>query len=238
MKPAARVLLGAGIACGLAQAGPSVASYGPLRRAFLPALSGQGNPRHVALTFDDGPDPRSTPQFLSALDRTGWRATFFMLGSMVDAAPKLAAEVAAAGHEIAVHGYCHRAHILHSPQWVRDDLARGHEAVAIATGREPYWHRPPFGAISTGTIGACRRLDLRIVLWTSWGRDWRADATPRSVVADLTRTGLGGATLLLHDSDCTSAIHAWRSTLGALKPLAELVADQQLTAGPLGEHGI
>ncbi len=49
---------------------------------FTPALVGVGRKGHVALTFDDGPDPESTPQFLDVLDALGWRATFFMLGEM------------------------------------------------------------------------------------------------------------------------------------------------------------
>ncbi len=238
MKFSYRLALGAGLACGIAQAAPSMASYGPFRRALLPGLSGIGDPKHVAVTFDDGPDPRSTPQFLAALDDLGWQATFFMLGTMVKAAPHLAADVAAAGHEIAVHGYRHRTHLLHNPRSVRDDLNRGADTIANATGADLYWHRPPFGTVSAGTLLACSQLGLRIVLWTSWGRDWRASATPASVLADLTTIPLGGSTLLLHDSDCTSAVHCWRASLGALEPLAELIADQGLTVGALSAHGL
>ena len=58
----------------------------------------------VALTFDDGPDPDGTPDVLDALDAAGLRATFFMVGEQVKAAPTLAREVAGRGHEIALHG--------------------------------------------------------------------------------------------------------------------------------------
>ena len=58
------------------------------------------------------------------------------------------------------------------------------------------------------------------MLWTAWGRDWRADATPESVVGDVLDGYVDGGTVLLHDSDCTSAPECWHATLGALPALA------------------
>ena len=221
-----------------AHAAPALSNVDALRRRLLPGLSGVGDPGHVALTFDDGPQPESTPAFLTALDRLGWRATFFMLGSMVDRNPGLAAEVAAAGHEVAVHGYEHRSEMFRTAPAIVRDLDRAVDTVGTATGRRPRWFRPPYGTLSGGGIVAARRHRLRTVLWSTWGRDWRAQATPQSVVADVERHLGPGATVLLHDSDCTSAPEAWRSALGALDALAELFAARRLTVGPLAEHGL
>lgn len=217
---------------------PALACVPPLRNALLPRTAGQGDPGGVALTFDDGPDPVSTPRFLEELERLGWKATFFMLGAMVEASPGLAAEVLAAGHEIALHGYLHRSHLLRTWWGVRSDLATGKEALHQATGAVARWHRPPYGAMSGGTMLAAAELDLDIVLWTTWGRDWRAQADPSSVLEDLKTRLAPGATLLLHDSDCTSAAGAWRSALGALEPLAELLAEQGLEVRPLAAHRV
>ncbi|HZD65591.1 MAG TPA: polysaccharide deacetylase family protein [Acidimicrobiales bacterium] len=220
-----------------AHAGPALTSLPP-RRWLAPSLAGIGAPGHVALTFDDGPDPGSTPAFLDALAGLGWRATFFMLGSMAAAAPGLAAEVAAAGHEIALHGHTHRTHLARTPRAVAADLARGRDVLSSLTGRVPVWHRPPYGVISGPGWWAARHLDLRLVLWSAWGRDWRAEASAETVVADLARDLHGGATALLHDSDCTSAPGAWRSALGALPGLADLVQARGLTVGPLRDHEV
>jgi peptidoglycan-N-acetylglucosamine deacetylase len=76
------------------------------------------------------------------------------------------------------------------------------------------------------------------VLWSAWGRDWRAEATPGSVVADLDRGILRGGTILLHDSDCTSATSAWRITVAALPLLAEHLDRMGLRVGPLRDHGV
>jgi peptidoglycan/xylan/chitin deacetylase (PgdA/CDA1 family) len=221
-----------------AHAGPAVSAIGPVRRALLPRLAGGGRPDHVALTFDDGPDRQSTPAFLAALDRLGWRATFFMLGSMVDRDPALAAEVTAAGHEVALHGYDHVSHLRRPPGRVGDDLRRGFDVVADATGQAPVWFRPPYGYLSGGTCRAARRLGVRTVLWTAWGRDWTATATATSVGDEVARSLRPGGTLLLHDSDCTSAPGAWRSALGALPGLADLFAAHGLAVGPLADHDV
>ncbi|WP_249161786.1 polysaccharide deacetylase family protein [Actinospica acidithermotolerans] len=221
-----------------AQAAPMVTSLGPVRAAVFPRLTGLGRPGHVALTFDDGPDPASTPRFLDALDEAGVRATFFLLGRMVQRAPALARRISDAGHEVALHGWGHRAHIALTPAQTLRDLRQGRDEVASATGRAPYWYRPPYGVATAATFSACRKLGLRPVLWSAWGRDWTATATPESVFHTVARDLRGGGTILLHDSDCTSKPESWRSTLGALPLLLEHCAEQGWKAGPLREHGI
>ncbi|MCL6459958.1 MAG: polysaccharide deacetylase family protein, partial [Gorillibacterium sp.] len=68
----------------------------------------------VALTFDDGPDPASTPAFLGLLDRLDVRATFFVLGRHLGDRGLLR-EMSGAGHEVGVHGWDHRAAVLQRP---------------------------------------------------------------------------------------------------------------------------
>ena len=233
-----RTALAAAALVAAGHAGPTLSAVGAVRRRALPRLAGTGRPGHVALTFDDGPDPASTPAFLDTLDRLGWRATFFMLGRMAERHASLAGEVAAAGHEIALHGYDHVSHLRRAPHRVADDLRRGLDVVAGATGRHPAWFRPPYGLLSAGTCVASRRLGLRTVLWSAWGRDWTATATPDSVVSEVARGLAPGGTVLLHDSDCTSAPGAWRATLGALPRLADLFAAHELAVGPLEDHGV
>ena len=149
-------LAAAGLA--IAHAGPGLTAIGPVRRRMFPRLAGLGRPDHVALTFDDGPDPASTPAFLDLLAARRLHATFFLLGSMVARAPRLAAEIAAAGHEIAVHGWDHRYTILRGPGAVFSDLARASDAVSGATGTRPRFFRPPYGVLSSGAVLAARRL--------------------------------------------------------------------------------
>jgi peptidoglycan/xylan/chitin deacetylase (PgdA/CDA1 family) len=217
---------------------PAVTTWRGLRCWATPGLAGVGQADHVALTFDDGPDPESTPAILDQLDRLGWQATFFLLGPMVRRAPALAAELSARGHEIGVHGDEHRSHLHRTPGAIHDDVARARDSIAAATGEAPRWFRPPYGALSAGSLTAAHQLGLQTVLWTTWGRDWRAEATAATVVADVAGWLRPGATVLLHDSDCTSAPESWRATLGALAPMADLFATRGLTVGTLGDHGL
>jgi peptidoglycan/xylan/chitin deacetylase (PgdA/CDA1 family) len=230
--------VGAG-AVGLAAAvnsAPSLIALSSIGRHIAPELAGVGTSGHVALTFDDGPDPASTPRFLEALDELGWHATFFMLGSMVRRAPGLAAEVVAAGHEVGVHGSEHCTQLRRGPRALRDDIASARDDIVQATGAEPRWFRPPFGTLSALGWRAARSLGLRSVLWTAWGRDWRPEATPQSVAEDVLAGHLDGGTVLLHDSDCTSAPESWHAALGALPRLAKGFADLGLDVGPLRDH--
>lgn len=228
-----------GGALALAHVGPSLVRVVPsVGRVLLPRLHGVGRSDHLALTFDDGPDPRSTPAFLDALAELGWTATFFMLGTMVRRAPGLAAEVAAAGHEIGVHADEHRSHLRRPPRSVLADLSRAVELIENTVGCRPVWFRPPYGAISSGTVLAARRLGLQTVLWTSWGKDWRDAATPLNVAAEVERGLAPGATVVLHDSDCASAPGAWQSALGSLPLLADLAAARDWKVGPLRDHGV
>jgi len=223
---------------GALHAGPALARVSPLAIRVTPRLVGRGRDDHVALTFDDGPDPVSTPSILAELDRLGWHATFFMLGGMARRAPSLVAEVVAAGHEVAVHGDEHRSMLSRGPRAARRDIQHATDTIAAGAGVTPTWFRPPFGALSSGALAGAKHAGLDTVLWTSWGRDWRAEATSDTVVADVLRGRLVGGTVLLHDSDCESAPGSWRSTLGALAPLAEQLHERGLEVGPLREHGL
>jgi peptidoglycan/xylan/chitin deacetylase (PgdA/CDA1 family) len=237
-RPAALTTAALALGCAVTHAGPGVTALEPVRRWFFPRLAGLGRSGHVALTFDDGPDPAWTPAFLEVLATWEVRATFFMLGSMAAREPGLAAAVTAAGHEVAVHGWAHRYTVLRGPGAVRDDLARATDAVAEAAGARPRFYRPPYGVLSAGALAASRRLGLTPVLWSCWGREWTPGATPRSVAATLGRNLGGGATVLLHDSDCTSPPGSAAAALGALPLLLEECAVRRLVVGPVAEHGL
>jgi peptidoglycan/xylan/chitin deacetylase (PgdA/CDA1 family) len=201
-----------------------------------PTLAGLGVAGQIGLTFDDGPDPVATEKFVAVLAERRVQATFFVLGRMLAATPSLARELTDAGHEIAVHGWEHRNLLLRGPRATRDDLARTRDLVADLTGSAPRWWRPPYGVVSGAGLVSALELGMQPVLWTAWGRDWEARATTQSVAATATRGLRSGGTLLLHDSDCTSAPGSWRNTLGALPHLFDLCDARGWRVVPLREH--
>lgn len=207
------------------------------RAALAPALAGQGRAGHVALTFDDGPDPASTPAFLDLLDDLDVAATFFCVGEMALRAPRLVTEIADRGHEIGVHGWRHRNQLFR-PARLHIELARTAALLDWRSGTRPRWYRPPYGVLTGQGLLAARSAGLRPVLWTRWGRDWEAGATPASVAREIAPGLLGGATLLLHDTDAYSAPGSWRVTLAAVPGIVGSCQDRGLTVGPLCDHGV
>jgi peptidoglycan/xylan/chitin deacetylase (PgdA/CDA1 family) len=152
----------------------------------------------LVLTFDDGPDPDSTPAMLDALDVAGARATFFLVGEQIEAHTDIARDLIARGQEVAVHGMHHPAHPTLSRDEARDEVLRGHAAVA-AVGVEPRFYRPPYGRFAEGSHEACLELGLKPVYWSAWGTDWEtisAERITEVVAPDLEP----GAIVLLHDS--------------------------------------
>ncbi len=182
-----------------------------------------GDAPHVALTFDDGPHPDGTPAVLEALAAAGAKATFFLVGEQVERFPDVAAQVAAGGHAIALHGHRHRNLLRVGPRALAADLDRGHAAIAAATGRSPVRYRPPYGIFSPAGLALARRRGWTPTLWSEWGRDWRALTTSARIADRLTADLRAGDVLLLHDADHYSARGSWRRTAAALPAiLAEI----------------
>jgi peptidoglycan/xylan/chitin deacetylase (PgdA/CDA1 family) len=171
----------------------------------------------VVLTFDDGPHPEGTPAVLEALGDA--RAVFFMVGEQVERFPSLAAEVAAAGHEIGLHGFRHRNQMRVTPRWLAGDFERGSEAIAQATGHAPRLYRPPYGIFTPAGLALSRGYER--LLWSKWGRDWRARTDAAEIARLATRDLSPGDVILLHDADWYSAPGSHRRTAAAVPLILE-----------------
>ncbi len=200
---------------------PSVA------RAFALARTREGA-AGVALTFDDGPHPEGTPAMLEILAAADVRATFFLVGEQVRARPRLAAEIVAGGHAVALHADRHRCQLRLTARELAADLARGRGAIEDATGRAVTVHRPPFGIYSGGGLRVTREAGLEPLLWSRWGKDWRKFTTPARIVARATRELSPGDVILLHDADFYSSRHSHRRTAQALPAIIRTVRQQGL----------
>jgi peptidoglycan/xylan/chitin deacetylase (PgdA/CDA1 family) len=227
-----RTLVAAGAAGALAHAYPAPAATSPHARTALGIRGTVERQRAVGLTFDDGPHPQGTGAVLERLAEGRGRATFFLVGEQVERRPGLAAEIVAAGHEVALHGHTHRCHLRLLPAQVEEDVRRGAAAIAEATGRPPRLHRPPFGLYSAATLRSVRKAGLEPVLWSRHGRDWSRLATPDSIARRLETNVRAGEVLLLHDADHYGAEGSWRRTVAALPRLLEALARAQLEAVP------
>lgn len=149
----------------------------------------------VALTFDDGPDPRFTPLVLELLERYDALGTFFMLGSSAAQHPDLVRRVAEAGHVIANHTWDHPTVARISWKVTRSQIRACQQAI------EPYgvrMFRPPYLALSKSALLTCRMLGYEVILANVFSTDWwnpSGSAIAETLLADTKP----GDIVLLHD---------------------------------------
>ena len=210
-------MIGLGLV-GLAAAG--LAAHGTWHRnsvVFGPVLSRlPGDDAVVSITFDDGPNPRATPAILDVLRRERVPATFFVLGRHAERWPELVRRAADEGHQLGNHGYWHRKLHRRGPGYVRDDLGRGTESIAGASGGVcPRHFRAPHGFRSPWVTPIARSLGQRTVGW-SLGV-WDSARPGAAEIARRAREGMhAGSILLLHDGDGYDAEGDRRQTAEAL----------------------
>lgn len=162
---------------------------------------GPEDARGVALTFDDGPSPRSTPKILDLLDEANAKATFFVIGKKAEAHPDLVREILDRGHAVAMHSYAHhRLFSLKSGRYVREDLKKALDVLAEITGERPALFRPPIGHTNPTIARVVKELGLEVIGWSVRALDGVAAADPKKVAARVKRGLRDGAIVLMHDA--------------------------------------
>jgi peptidoglycan/xylan/chitin deacetylase (PgdA/CDA1 family) len=166
-----------------------------------PALAQRfGNPRLVALTFDDGPYAVQTPLLLDMLHELNVPATFFLIGNDAEQFPGLVRRIEAAGDEIANHTQTHPADFdALSDTEVTSELDRG-AATLERFSHDPAIHtmmRPPHGRFTEATVKTAQRDGYDVILWNDDPGDWRP-MTPDAIVAHMARYATAPDIVLLH----------------------------------------
>lgn len=177
----------------------------------------------IALTFDDGPDPRWTPAVLDLLHRHRATATFCLVGRHVAQHPELVRRIAAEGHTLCNHTWSHDVAVLGSRAAVRDELVRTSEAITAASGgARPRYFRAPQGRWAPAAVAEADRLGLGLLGWSVDPLDWR-----RPAAAEIARRVLAGAApggiVLLHDGYGRRG-----NTVAALGTILPALAGRQL----------
>jgi peptidoglycan-N-acetylglucosamine deacetylase len=180
----------------------------------------------LALTFDDGPDPRWTARLLDVLGDAHARATFFPIASRAAACPALIDRILAEGHEIGLHCDHHVRHSERSIEWCRRDTARALGLLGSVGVRPSLW-RTPWGDTAPWSAELAGENRLRIIGWTVDTHDWRGD-TARQMLRATKDDLRDGAIVLAHDGIGPGARRAdARETI----EYAALVADHAAAAG-------
>jgi peptidoglycan-N-acetylglucosamine deacetylase len=163
--------------------------------------SGSSAKHAVAITFDDGPSPRYTPQILALLRQYQARATFFVLGCRVEKYPALIKAELSAGHELGNHTYSHPR----LPQTCKAERQRELERTELdlellgcqTAGK---LMRPPYSEYDQRLLKYLDHTDQELILWSVDSGDWRGLPAP-CIVKNVLRQVKNGSIIIFHDSD-------------------------------------
>lgn len=174
----------------------------------------------IALTFDDGPHPQTTPLLLRALDDLNIKTTMFLVGKRCEANESVLREIEAAGHVIANHGYSHSRHALRGRKFQATSIQRTEEIVLQSGVQMQKLFRPPFGSFDFMTGSVLKELGYQGVIWSVLAWDW-TQQTPEYLWTRVQKKLHDGAIIVLHDG------HETTSTVISMLPyLADAVRER------------
>jgi cellulose synthase/poly-beta-1,6-N-acetylglucosamine synthase-like glycosyltransferase/peptidoglycan/xylan/chitin deacetylase (PgdA/CDA1 family) len=176
--------------------------------AEFPTLyhQGAGGEHQVAITFDDGPDPRWTPKILDILKAANVKAAFFLVGVNAERYPGLVRRIVDEGHEIGNHTYYHPNLALCWPEHIRLELNATQLLLETITGRATTLFRPPYAADTGPTqlselapLKIAEELNYLVVLENIDPQDW-AKPGADIILRRIKQQRHDGSVILLHDA--------------------------------------
>jgi len=175
--------------------------YRAQQRRF-PSILWQGDTsrREIALTFDDGPHPKDTPQVLDILAKHNVRATFFLIGQTVEQYPLLVKQIHQSGHQLGIHCYRHLPFQLEKPSTLRIQLDHTKNIIADACGISPETIRdlrPPYGAFTPKILSMLTEWHYRLVMWNNIPPHWMQPVS--WTIKQVFEHVVPGSVIVLHD---------------------------------------
>jgi len=170
---------------------------------------------YIAMTFDDGPSPETTPRLLDILKQRNIKATFFMIGQNAERNPTIVQRILAEGHEIGNHSWTHPQLSKLPDDRVTDEINKTQAAIKSASGYTPVLLRPPYGAITARQKDWIeKQFGLSVIMWSVDPFDWKRPGA--SVIEQRILAGARpGAIILSHDIH-KQTVDAMPATLDAL----------------------
>lgn len=170
---------------------------------------------YIAMTFDDGPSPETTPRLLDILKQRNIKATFFMIGQNAERNPTIVKRILAEGHEIGNHSWTHPQLSKLADDRVTEEINKTQNAIKDASGYTPVLMRPPYGAITARQKEWIeKQFGLSVIIWSVDPFDWKRPGA--SVIEQRILAGARpGAIVLSHDIH-KQTVDAMPATLDAL----------------------
>jgi peptidoglycan/xylan/chitin deacetylase (PgdA/CDA1 family) len=189
---------------GLAIGAGAYSARWPTSQIYGRTLIAPRTPNEIALTFDDGPNPRWTPLLLDTLATHGVKATFFLIGQYAAQHPELVRRIHEAGHLIGNHTWTHPDLAITGKLQTREELTRTSGELEQILGAPIQYFRPPFGSRRPATLRIARELGLIPVMWNAMAYDWNTNSPELILTRSeklIARNGRRGkaTNLLLHD---------------------------------------
>lgn len=180
---------------------------------------------YVSISFDDGPTTGTygTKALLTALNKEGIRATFFVVGTHISDDPTLINNIVVGGHSVQNHSWEHQDFTPLAKEAALIDLAQTQGLITGLTRVKPTFYRPPYGNTSEGMVEAENSLGLTEVLWTADTLDW--DGRSAASIATNALTVQPGGFILMHDG--------YKNTIAAIPAIAKGLKDKGLCAGKI-----
>lgn len=157
-----------------------------------------GTHNMVAITFDDGPFPQMTEQYLAVLDKLNARATFFMVGQRIEYYPELACRVVEQGSEIGSHSWQHARLDELTAEAIAEDMRLVANQVQAAVGQTVSLLRPPYGGRSDVLLATAEQHGYKVIIWDVDPRDWE-DPPPDQIVASVLGQVQPGSIIVMHE---------------------------------------
>lgn len=180
----------------------------------------------IALTYDDGPSPETTPKLIKILKKHDVKATFFQLGSLASQYPEIVKDIHEQGSELANHSWDHDSLDRKSVDGAYQDIKKSSAAIEKACGCEVTLMRPPYGAVNKRVDKAAKKLGVAEIFWDVDTLDWQSH-DPYDIRSKVLHGGGRNSIVLMHD------IHA--TTIKAQDELIEKLLDKGYTLVTVSE---
>ncbi|MFA9556993.1 polysaccharide deacetylase family protein [Evansella sp. AB-rgal1] len=185
-------------------------------------LQGPATVNQVALTFDDGPDPRFTPQLLDVLNEYGVKATFFIMGARAEAHPDLVQRIVEEGHIIGNHTFWHPNLVEQGEvATLEREVQKTEDFLESLIGYRTKLFRAPYGFLYNELVEKLRDMDYTIVGWSVDSLDWQEDS-PEEIAFNVLSNTTPGSIILMHDGaewegDRTNTIQSLQEIITTLQ---------------------
>lgn len=195
--------------------------------------------KKIALTFDVAWGSENIDYILETLDKHNVKATFFLVGSWIDANKEYVQRLNEKGHELSNHSNTHADMTVLSTEDITKELESTNNKIYEITGQKTNLYRPPFGEFDNKSMEVCDALGYKVIKWDVDSLDWK-EIGPMHVTERVVKNAKSGSIVLMHsnvanmDDYLDTIITRLQKDGYELVPVSELIYDNNYTVDSNG----